>query len=130
MRKKQKKPVPRFETEDEEREFWSEADSTDYVDWDEGRMFRLPELRPSLKTISLRLPEWMLAELKVLANKRDIPYQSLLKQFLAERIEDAQSRVLIIPGSVFSERGTHFRLSFAAADEVLREGIEILCSLA
>ena len=76
-----KKNPPRFNSEDEEREFWSEADSTDHVDWDKGRVFRLPELKPSLKTISLRLPEWMLAELKVLANKRDIPYQSLLKQF-------------------------------------------------
>jgi predicted DNA binding CopG/RHH family protein len=82
-----KKKIPKFKSEEEEREFWSTADSTEYVDWDRGNRLVLQKLKPSLKTISLRLPEPMLAELKLLANKRDVPYQSLLKIFLAERIE-------------------------------------------
>ena len=84
---KRKRRIPRHRTEDEEREFWSEADSTEYVDWGSAQRLVLPGLKPSLRTISLRLPEHMLAELKLLANKRDIPYQSLLKQFLADRIQ-------------------------------------------
>ena len=83
-----KKKISKFKSEEEEREFWSTADSTEYVDWDKGDRLVLPKLKPSLKTISLRLPEPMLAELKLLANKRDVPYQSLLKIFLAERIEE------------------------------------------
>ncbi len=87
-KKIKKKKVPTFRTEDEEREFWAKSDSTDYIDWDEARKMVLPNLKPSQRTISLRLPEMMLAQLKVLANKRDVPYQSLLKIFLAERIEE------------------------------------------
>lgn len=83
---KAKSKIPRFASEDEEREFWAVADSTDYLDWKKGKRLLLPQLRPSLKTISLRLPEIMLEELKLLANKRDVPYQSLLKMFLSERI--------------------------------------------
>ena len=82
-----KKKIPKFSSEDEEREFWATADSTDYIDWKKGRRMLFPKLRPSLKTISLRLPEIMLEELKLLANKRDVPYQSLLKIFLSERLE-------------------------------------------
>ncbi|TDJ75301.1 MAG: hypothetical protein E2O39_04140 [Planctomycetota bacterium] len=84
--KKKKKTVPKHRSEDREREFWAASDSTDYVDWNKAQRLALPDLKPSLKTISLRLPEMMLAELKGLANKRDVPYQSLLKIFLAERI--------------------------------------------
>ena len=83
---KKEKTRPEFRSEDEEREFWANSDSTDYVDWDDARRVVLPNLKPSPKTISLRLPAMMLAELKLLANKRDVPYQSLLKIFLAERI--------------------------------------------
>lgn len=83
---KAKLKIPKFASEDEAREFWSTADSTDYLDWKKGKRLLFPELRPSLKTISLRLPEIMLEELKLLANKRDVPYQSLLKMFLSERI--------------------------------------------
>ena len=83
---KMTKARPKFQSEDEEREFWAKADSTDHVDWDKARRVVLPNLKPSRKTISLRLPAMMLAELKLLANKRDVPYQSLLKIFLAERI--------------------------------------------
>ena len=82
-----KKKIPNFKSEEKEREFWAKEDSTEYIDWEDARKVILPNLKPSLKTISLRLPELMLAELKLLANKRDIPYQSLLKIFLAERIE-------------------------------------------
>ena len=82
-----RKKIPKFSSEDEEREFWATAESTDYIDWKKGKRMLFPKLRPSLKTISLRLPEMMLEELKLLANKRDVPYQSLLKIFLSERLE-------------------------------------------
>ncbi|MCK4539128.1 MAG: BrnA antitoxin family protein [Candidatus Krumholzibacteria bacterium] len=82
-----KKKIPKFKSEKEERKFWSREDSAEYIDWSKARRAVLPDLKPSLKTISLRLPEHMLADLKLLANKRDIPYQSLLKIFLAERID-------------------------------------------
>ena len=82
-----KKRIPKYKSEDKERDFWAVSDSTEYVDWSRARRVILPNLKPSLKTISLRLPELMLAELKLLANKRDVPYQSLIKIFLAERLE-------------------------------------------
>ncbi len=82
------KKIPKFKSEDEEREFWASHDSTEYVDWKKAKRVVLPGLKPSLKTISLRLPEFMLEELKLLANKRDVPYQSLLKMFLSERIRE------------------------------------------
>ena len=82
------KELPRFADEDQERDFWSSNDSTEYIDWDGARKIVLPNLKPTQKTISLRLPAMMLAELKRLANKRDVPYQSLLKVFLAERLEE------------------------------------------
>ena len=84
---KKKKKIPKFTSEEKERRFWAKEDSTEYEDWEKAKRVVLPKLKPSLKTISLRLPELMLAELKLLANKRDIPYQSLLKMFLAERID-------------------------------------------
>lgn len=86
-RKKAKKSPPRFASENKEREFWAEHNSTDYVDWNKAVRAAFPNLKPSTATISLRLPASMLEGLKVLANKRDVPYQSLLKVFLAERIE-------------------------------------------
>ena len=82
------KKIPRFKNDDEEREFWATHDSTEYIDWNKTKRVVLPELKPSLKTISLRLPESMLEELKLLAHKKDVPYQSLLKMFLSERIRD------------------------------------------
>ncbi len=88
MAKKQsKRTVPEFRSEKREREFWARSDSADYVDWNAARRVVFPKLKPTQRTISLRLPAMMLAELKLLANKRDVPYQSLLKIFLAERIE-------------------------------------------
>jgi predicted DNA binding CopG/RHH family protein len=82
-----KKPIPEFASEEEERVFWDTHDSTDFLDWSQAKPAIFPHLRPSTKTISLRLPESMLNELRVLANKRDVPYQSLIKIFLQERID-------------------------------------------
>ena len=84
------KKIPKFKTEAEEREFWANADSSDYVDWSNARRVSLPNIKPSLRTISLRLPEYMLEELKLIANKRDVPYQSLIKIFLSERLSKEQ----------------------------------------
>ncbi len=81
------KRIPKFKNEEEEREFWATHDSTDYISWDKAERITFSNLKPSVKKISLRLPETMIEELKLLANKRDVPYQSLLKIFLAERIE-------------------------------------------
>ncbi|MBA2671196.1 MAG: BrnA antitoxin family protein [Gemmatimonadetes bacterium] len=82
-----KKPLPKFSSEVEEQAFWSEHDATDYLEWSDARRVVLPNLKPSTRTISLRLPEHMIEELKLLANKQDVPYQSLLKMYLAERLE-------------------------------------------
>ncbi len=81
-----KKKLPKFRSEEDERRFWATADSTEYVDWPSGKRQKLVKLKPSLRTISLRLPVSMIEDLKVLANRRDVPYQSLLKIFLAERL--------------------------------------------
>ena len=81
------KNIPNFENEDKEREFWAEADSSEYIDWKKAKKIVLPNLKPSVKTISLRIPQSMLEEIKLLANKRDVPYQSLMKIFLSERID-------------------------------------------
>jgi predicted DNA binding CopG/RHH family protein len=78
--------IPKFKTEAEEREFWANADSSDYVDWSKANRILLPNIKPSLRTISLRLPELMLEELKLIANKKDVPFQSLIKIFLSERL--------------------------------------------
>lgn len=83
---KDTKKIPDFQNEEDERRFWATADSTEYVDWPSGKRTKLVHLKPSLKTISLRLPVSMIEDLKVLANQRDVPYQSLLKVFLAERL--------------------------------------------
>ena len=82
------KKIPKFKNEDDEREFWAVRDSTEYVDWKKAQRVVLAELKPSLKTISLRLPKSMIEELKLLAHKKDVPYQSLLKIFLSERIRE------------------------------------------
>jgi len=87
-----KRKTPRFETEDQERDFWADESSTAYVDWSKARRVTLPDLKPSVKTISLRLPKSMYEQLKALANKRDVPYQSLIKLFLAERIRREMKR--------------------------------------
>jgi len=86
------KRIPRFKDEAAERRFWADRDSTEYVDWESAERVVLPNLKPTQKTISLRLPAMMLADLKRLANKRDVPYQSLLKMFLAERLDEEARR--------------------------------------
>jgi predicted DNA binding CopG/RHH family protein len=87
-----KRQVPKFRTEEDERNFWAAHDSTEHIDWQTAQRRRFPNLKPSLRTISLRLPVSMIEDLKVLANKRDVPYQSLLKVFLAERLERERRR--------------------------------------
>jgi predicted DNA binding CopG/RHH family protein len=84
---KPKKTAPGFKTEAEERAFWESHDSTDYVDWSQAQRVSLPKLKPSTKTISLRLPEALLERIKIEANKRDMPYQSLIKAWLAEVVD-------------------------------------------
>lgn len=86
------KKIPNFRSEDQEREFWAAADSTGYVDWSKARVVRFPNLRPSTTAISVRLPETLLSELKQLANERDVPYQSLLKLYLSDRVATERRR--------------------------------------
>jgi len=81
------KDIPTFMTEEEERTFWATHDSTDFVDWDNAEAVVLPQVKPTTKSISLRLPVSMLNQLRMIANKRDVPYQSLIKLFLKERID-------------------------------------------
>ncbi|OVE79408.1 hypothetical protein BVY01_02605 [bacterium I07] len=88
MKSMTKKKIPKFKDEEEEREFWANNDSSEYIDWSKTNTITLPRLKPTLKTISIRLPESIIEQLKLLANKRDVPYQSLLKIFLAERVEE------------------------------------------
>lgn len=87
MKKKTKK-VPNFKSEDQERLFWAKNDVTDYFDVKSGKKMNFPNLKPSTQTISIRLPEDLLEEIKVLANKRDVPYQSLIKILLRESLDD------------------------------------------
>lgn len=85
------KKIPKFKSEEEERAFWASHDSAEYLNWSKGERRRFPNLRPSVRTISIRLPEWMIDEMKILAHQRDVPYQSLIKIFLAEKIEERRS---------------------------------------
>jgi predicted DNA binding CopG/RHH family protein len=87
MKKKFKK-VPKFKNEAEEREFWARQESSEYIDWSRAQKATFPSLKPSLKSISIRLPESMIEQLKVLANKKDVPYQSLVKFYLSEKIHE------------------------------------------
>jgi predicted DNA binding CopG/RHH family protein len=83
------KPIPQFSNEDEEREFWATHDSTEYIDWNRAEKNpSFSNLKPSTRTVSIRLPESLIASLKTLANKRDVPYQSLMKIFLAEKVKE------------------------------------------
>jgi predicted DNA binding CopG/RHH family protein len=84
------KPIPKFKTETEERAFWEIHDSTEYVDWSQAQRVRFPNLKPSTQAISLRLPVSLLEQIKVEANRRDVPYQSLIKVWLAEKAEQGQ----------------------------------------
>jgi len=86
------KKIPEFKNDEEEREFWLTHDSTDYIDWSKAKRVTFPNLKPSTKTISIRLPETLLSDIKFLANKKDVPYQSLIKMFLYEKIEEEFGR--------------------------------------
>jgi predicted DNA binding CopG/RHH family protein len=83
---KKLKPIPKFKSEAEERRFWETHDSTDYVDWSKAQRARFPNLKLSTTSISLRLPQILLEQIKIAANKRDVPYQSLIKVWLAEKV--------------------------------------------
>lgn len=80
-------PIPTFKSEAEERAFWESHDSTDYVDWSKAERVRFPNLKPSSKSISLRMPLDLLERIKIAANKRDVPYQSLIKIWLSEKVD-------------------------------------------
>ena len=84
--KKKLKPIPKFASEEEERRFWEQNDSTDYLDWSQARPVVMPNLKPTTKTISLRLPQHLLDSIKAAANARDVPYQSLIKVWLQEKL--------------------------------------------
>jgi len=83
---KKLKTIPKFKNEKEEARFWAAHDSTEYVDYSKAKRVIFPKLKPSMKTISIRLPESLIEHLKLLANKRDVPYQSLIKMFLSEKV--------------------------------------------
>ena len=85
---KKSKEIPTFKDEGEEREFWAKNDSTEFVDWEAAESIVLPKLKPTTRTISLRLSSSMLEKIRLVANKRDVPYQSLIKSFLQERIDE------------------------------------------
>lgn len=94
MKQSIKNKIPKFKNEDEEREFWSTHSTADYIDSFEPVEFDLSELKPSTRTISLRLPQSIIDQLKRMANKRDVPYQSLLKIFLSEKIQEENMRTV------------------------------------
>ena len=85
---KKLKEIPNFKTEEETREFWAENDSTEFVDWENAESVILPKLKPTTRTISIRISASMLDKIRLVANKRDVPYQSLIKSFLQERIDE------------------------------------------
>lgn len=89
---KKLKPIPEFRSHEEAGEFWMTHDTTEYLDWSKAQRVQFPKLRPSTTTISLRLPQGMLDELRILANQQDVPYQSLLKVYLAERLAAERGR--------------------------------------
>jgi hypothetical protein len=82
-----RKKIPTFSSEDEEREFWSHADSTEYIDWSKAKERPFSRLKPTLRTISISLPEFVVAELTRLASKRDVSYESLLKTYVVDRLQ-------------------------------------------
>ncbi len=86
--KKQLKAAPKFANESEERRFWETHDSSEYLDWNTAQKVVLPNLKPTTKTISLRMPQHLLDSLKAAAHSRDVPYQSLIKVWLQEKLHD------------------------------------------
>ena len=88
-----KNKIPKFRTEEDEQKFWASHDSTEYIDWSKAKNVTMSNLKPSVRSISIRLPEIMVEELKLLAHKRDVPYQSLMKIFISERVEDELQKI-------------------------------------
>ncbi|MBI4691290.1 MAG: BrnA antitoxin family protein [Nitrospirae bacterium] len=88
MNRKKLKTIPKFKSEDEEREFWATHDTTEYLDWSRGVRAKFPNLKLSTRAISLRLPVSLLEDIKIAANKKDVPYQSLIKVWLAEKVRE------------------------------------------
>lgn len=88
MKKKNLKPIPKFKNEDEEREFWANHDSVDYVDWSKAQRVIFPNLKLTKKPISLRVTTSLLAKVKAIANKKDMPYQTLMKQYISKGVEE------------------------------------------
>ena len=86
------KKIPRFKNEEQERQFWSDNDSAEYVDYSKTEQASFPDLHPTTKSISIRLPVYLMNRLKEIANKRDIPYQSLIKLYLSEKVEAESSK--------------------------------------
>ncbi|MGH7599390.1 MAG: BrnA antitoxin family protein [bacterium] len=86
------KEIPKFKTEAGEREFWSNHDSAEFIDWDKAEFVSFPNLKPTMKTISLRLPEFVVNELRNMAQKRDVSYQSLIKMFIKDRIDQERKQ--------------------------------------
>lgn len=86
------KKIPKFRTEEEERDFWARHDSTEYLDWQKAKPVLFSNLRPSTRSISIRLPESLLAELKSIANSMDVPYQSLIKVLLEDKVKERTSK--------------------------------------
>ncbi|MFO1038938.1 MAG: BrnA antitoxin family protein [Geminicoccaceae bacterium] len=84
--------IPAFADEAEERAFWETHDTTEFVDWSKARLVRMPNLKPSTTAISLRLPSALLERIKLAANQRDVPYQSLIKLWLAEKVDAVAGR--------------------------------------
>ena len=88
-----KNKIPKFKSEKEEKLFWENHDSSEYVNWDDAKLIVMPKLKPTVKSISIRMPQIMLNELKLIANKQDVPYQSYIKTILSERINQELHRI-------------------------------------
>lgn len=102
------KPIPKFQNEDEEFEFWSTHDATDYFDLSKAVRVNFPNLKFSTKPITLRLPLSLLDDLKMAANRRDVPYQSLMKVWLAEKLQEEQARKSYLSVKGVGERKTRY----------------------
>ena len=89
---KRPKPLPKFASESAERRFWETHDSTPYIDWSKAERAVFTQLKPTTRSITLRLPETLLAALKTAANQRDVPYQSLIKVWLEEKLDESEAR--------------------------------------
>ncbi|MBU1200622.1 BrnA antitoxin family protein [Patescibacteria group bacterium] len=91
MKKNNLKPIPKFKNEDQERDFWAKADTSQYFDFSKSKKVAFPNLKPTRKPISLRLPNSLINQIKIIANKKDMPYQSLIKYYLSQAVNKDQS---------------------------------------